>query len=201
MTLEKDTNKYLKFQTIISEKEGLKFRYNDNDIVLKDIPDFLLVNYVKLYEETMAYIDENIAKKLKLEILKEEKNKKEEKLNNLQNYITTFLDSKKTFFGKFRYFFGKDPLKQLEQNEKNLEQKRKKEDKDIDGEKDKEEEKKLREKEREEIQELKEKINLKRDFCTIEEYIFLYKEYEKQNKQLKLYLKDIRSIRTYNRKS
>lgn len=200
MTLEKDTNKYLKFQTIISEKEGLKFRYNDNDIVLKDIPDFLLVNYVKLYEETMAYIDENIAKKLKLEILKEEKNKKEEKLNNLQNYITTFLDSKKTFFGKFRYFFGKDPLKQLEQNEKNLEQKRKKEDKDIDGEKDKEE-KKLREKEREEIQELKEKINLKRDFCTIEEYIFLYKEYEKQNKQLKLYLKDIRSIRTYNRKS
>ena len=149
----------------------------------------------------MAYIDENIAKKLKLEILKEEKNKKEEKLNNLQNYITTFLDSKKTFFGKFRYFFGKDPLKQLEQNEKNLEQKRKKEDKDIDGEKDKEEEKKLREKEREEIQELKEKINLKRDFCTIEEYIFLYKEYEKQNKQLKLYLKDIRSIRTYNRKS
>ena len=201
MTLEKDTNKYLKFQTIISEKEGLKFRYNDNDIVLKDIPDFLLVNYVKLYEETMAYIDENIAKKLKLEILKEEKNKKEEKLNNLQNYITTFLDSKKTFFGKFRYFFGKDPLKQLEQNEKNLEQKKKKEDKDIDGEKDKEEEKKLREKEREEIQELKEKINLKRDFCTIEEYIFLYKEYEKQNKQLKLYLKDIRSIRTYNRKS
>ena len=201
MTLEKDTNKYLKFQTIISEKEGFKFRYNDNDIVLKDIPDFLLVNYVKLYEETMAYIDENIAKKLKLEILKEEKNKKEEKLNNLQNYITTFLDSKKTFFGKFRYFFGKDPLKQLEQNEKNLEQKRKKEDKDIDGEKDKEEEKKLREKEREEIQELKEKINLKRDFCTIEEYIFLYKEYEKQNKQLKLYLKDIRSIRTYNRKS
>ena len=200
MTLEKDTNKYLKFKTIISEKEGLKFRYNDNDIVLKDIPDFLLVNYVKLYEETMAYIDENIAKKLKLEILKEEKNKKEEKLNNLQNYITTFLDSKKTFFGKFRYFFGKDPLKQLEQNEKNLEQKRKKEDKDIDGEKDKEE-KKLREKEREEIQELKEKINLKRDFCTIEEYIFLYKEYEKQNKQLKLYLKDIRSIRTYNRKS
>ena len=203
MTLEKDTNKYLKFQTIISEKEGLKFRYNDNDIVLKDIPDFLLVNYVKLYEETMAYIDENIAKKLKLEILKEEKNKKEEKLNNLQNYITTFLDSKKTFFGKFRYFFGKDPLKQLEQNEKNLEQKKKKEDKDIDGEKDKEEEKKLREreKEREEIQELKEKINLKRDFCTIEEYIFLYKEYEKQNKQLKLYLKDIRSIRKYNRKS
>ena len=201
MTLEKDTNKYLKFQTIISEKEGLKFRYSDNDIVLKDIPDFLLVNYVKLYEETMAYIDENIAKKLKLEILKEEKNKKEEKLNNLQNYITTFLDSKKTFFGKFRYFFGKDPLKQLEQNEKNLEQKKKKEDKDIDGEKDKEEEKKLREKEREEIQELKEKINLKRDFCTIEEYIFLYKEYEKQNKQLKLYLKDIRSIRKYNRKS
>ena len=56
------------------------------------------------------------------------------------------------------------------------------------------------EKERQEVLEIKEKIELKRDFCTIEEYIFLYKEYEKQNKQLKLYLKDIRSIRTYNRK-
>ena len=50
---------------------------------------------------------------------------------------------------------------------------------------DKDEEKKIRETERKEIQELKEKLNLKRDFCTIEEYIFLYKEYEKQNKKLK----------------
>ena len=202
MTLEKDTNKYLKFQTIISEKDGLEFKYNDNDIILKDIPDFLLVNYVKLYEETMIYIDENMAKELKFKRLTEEKLKKEEKLNDLQNYITTFLDSKKTFFGKFRYFLGKDPLKQLEQKEKELENKKKKEDI---SEKnnislDKDEEKKIRETERKEIQELKEKLNLKRDFCTIEEYIFLYKEYEKQNKKLKSYLKDIRSFRTYNRK-
>ena len=118
MTLEKDTNKYLRFTPIISEKEGLKFRYSGNDIILKDIPDFLIINYVKLYEETMVYIDENMAKKLKLDILTEQKAEKEEKLNNLQNYITTFLDSKRTFFGKFRYFFGKDPLKQLEQKEK-----------------------------------------------------------------------------------
>ena len=202
MTLEKDTNKYLKFQTIISEKDGLEFKYNDNDIILKDIPDFLLVNYVKLYEETMVYIDENMAKELKFKRLTEEKLKKEEKLNDLQNYITTFLDSKKTFFGKFRYFLGKDPLKQLEQKEKELENKKKKEDI---SEKnnislDEDEEKKLREIERKEIQELKEKLNLKRDFCTIEEYIYLYKEYEKQNKKLKSYLKDIRSFRTYNRK-
>ncbi|MBB1545780.1 MAG: hypothetical protein HG454_006695 [Clostridiales bacterium] len=202
MTLEKDTNKYLKFQTIISEKDGLEFKYNDNDIILKDIPDFLLVNYVKLYEETMIYIDENMAKELKFKRLTEEKLKKEEKLNDLQNYITTFLDSKKTFFGKFRYFLGKDPLKQLEQKEKELENKKKKEDI---SEKnnislDNDEEKKIREIERKEIQELKEKLNLKRDFCTIEEYIFLYKEYEKQNKKLKSYLKDIRSFRTYNRK-
>lgn len=202
MTLEKDTNKYLKFQTIISEKDGLEFKYNDNDIILKDIPDFLLVNYVKLYEETMVYIDENMAKELKSKRLTEEKLKKEEKLNDLQNYITTFLDSKKTFFGKFRYFLGKDPLKQLEQKEKELENKKKKEDI---SEKnnislDNDEEKKLREIERKEIQELKEKLNLKRDFCTIEEYIYLYKEYEKQNKKLKSYLKDIRSSRTYNRK-
>ena len=202
MTLEKDTNKYLKFQTIISEKDGLEFKYNDNDIILKDIPDFLLVNYVKLYEETMVYIDENMAKELKFKRLTEEKLKKEEKLNDLQNYITTFLDSKKTFFGKFRYFLGKDPLKQLEQKEKELENKKKKE---VISEKnnislDNDEEKKLREIERKEIQELKEKLNLKRDFCTIEEYIYLYKEYEKQNKKLKSYLKDIRSSRTYNRK-
>ena len=202
MTLEKDTNKYLKFQTIISEKDGLEFKYNDNNIILKDIPDFLLVNYVKLYEETMIYIDENMAKELKFKRLIEEKLKKEEKLNDLQNYITTFLDSKKTFFGKFRYFLGKDPLKQLEQKEKELENKKKKENI---SEKnnislDDNEEKKLREIERKEIQELKEKLNLKRDFCTIEEYIFLYKEYEKQNKKLKSYLKDIRSFRTYNRK-
>lgn len=202
MTLEKDTNKYLKFQTIISEKDGLEFKYNDNDIILKDIPDFLLVNYVKLYEETMVYIDENMAKELKFKRLTEEKLKKEEKLNDLQNYITTFLDSKKTFFGKFRYFLGKDPLKQLEQKEKELENKKKKGDI---SEKnnislDEDEEKKLREIERKEIQELKEKLNLKRDFCTIEEYIYLYKEYEKQNKKLKSYLKDTRSSRTYNRK-
>ena len=202
MTLEKDTNKYLKFQTIISEKDGLEFKYNDNNIILKDIPDFLLVNYVKLYEETMVYIDENMAKELKFKRLTEEKLKKEEKLNDLQNYITTFLDSKKTFFGKFRYFLGKDPLKQLEQKEKELENKKKKGDI---SEKnnislDEDEEKKLREIERKEIQELKEKLNLKRDFCTIEEYIYLYKEYEKQNKKLKSYLKDIRSSRTYNRK-
>ena len=202
MTLEKDTNKYLKFQTIISEKDGLEFKYNDNNIILKDIPDFLLVNYVKLYEETMIYIDENMAKELKFKRLTEEKLKKEEKLNDLQNYITTFLDSKKTFFGKFRYFLGKDPLKQLEQKEKELENKKKKENI---SEKnnislDDNEEKKLREIERKEIQELKEKLNLKRDFCTIEEYIYLYKEYEKQNKKLKSYLKDIRSFRTYNRK-
>ena len=202
MTLEKDTNKYLKFQTIISEKDGLEFKYNDNNIILKDIPDFLLVNYVKLYEETMIYIDENMAKELKFKRLTEEKLKKEEKLNDLQNYITTFLDSKKTFFGKFRYFLGKDPLKQLEQKEKELENKKKKENISeknnisLDDNK----EKKLREIERKEIQELKEKLNLKRDFCTIEEYIFLYKEYEKQNKKLKSYLKDIRSFRTYNRK-
>lgn len=185
MALEKDTNKYLRFTPIISEKEGLKFRYSGNDIVLKDIPDFLIINYVKLYEETMAYIDENMSKKLKLETLTEQKAEKEEKLNNLQNYITTFLDSKRTFFGKFRYFFGKDPLKQLEQKEKKEEKQK------LENEEENLENREKREEERKEIEELKERINLKRDFCTIEEYIFLYKEYEKQNKKLKSYLKDI----------
>lgn len=192
LMLEKDTNKYLIFKPIISEKEGLKFTYKGNDIRLKDIPDFLIVNYVKLYEETIAYIDENIAKKIKLEVLRESKKEKEEKLNDLQNYITSFLDSKRTFFGKFRYFFGKDPLRLIEQKEKEIKKTNKENNQEkIEYNEEETKENIIIEKERQEVLEIKKKIELKRDFCTIEEYIFLYKEYEKQNRKLKEYLKDI----------
>ena len=52
LMLEKDTNKYLIFKPIISEKEGLKFTYKGNDIRLKD-------NYKEIKRFTEYYLFDN----------------------------------------------------------------------------------------------------------------------------------------------
>jgi len=65
----------------------------------------------------------------RLENLKEEEKKKEEEYNLRQKQVTTYLECRKSFFGKIRYFFiGKRKVK--EKNDEIEPYKRKREEKD-----------------------------------------------------------------------
>lgn len=102
-----------KFACRISLNGSLQFIYKDEAMLYKNLPEFIKNEYLEKIEN----IKNEIQEKEKLE-------KRLKKFNNLveeltqeylarQRQIATFLECKKTFFGKVKYFFKKkktDPV-------------------------------------------------------------------------------------------
>lgn len=196
-TLETETEKYLSFYANISSSCALNFysnkgfKRNDQEnanLEYKDLTEFLFLEYDKLFSEYIMYVEENNIKKLRQEILVHERKAKEERLLELQNEITLFSEARKSLFGKFRYFLKKNPLDRIEETEK---AKKEEELKKI---KEKQQEETDIDKKKNENEEYK-KFVLKEPYCTIEEYLILYKEYDKVRKNLKNNMIDINTLK------
>lgn len=188
--LEKETTRHLKFNAQIKQNGSLGFFVNGSgnknvQITINELPQYLYLEYNKLYEQTILYSLENEVKSQKQQRLLNERKEKEEKLNNLQNEITLFSEAKKTFFGKFRYFLKKDIIdNDKKDNTINKEE--------LDT---PEYEEKLKVNLRSSIEEKYLKYKLTEVYCTIDEYINLYKEYDRVVKSLKNNISDINTLK------
>lgn len=104
-TLEKETNKFVLFKTVLNEAGGIKIIYNDKKINYEDLPEILLELYTEIYKKYKWYegkIEERAEENLKLKKVMEEKEKRYQKY---QYEIVKYLNIKDSFFGRFKYFF------------------------------------------------------------------------------------------------
>lgn len=179
--LQTELPHYFHFKTNINKNGELEFYLEDEKIEYIDIAEWISNQY-HLGEEKQKVAEDLIEEnKLKLEKLKVEIAAQEIEYLAKEKQISTFLECKKSFFGKFKYYF-----KYSKKNNKN----KVKKEKNID-------ESKI-EIHHEENEELPKKKRKKQNY-TIEELVELYKVIELKENELKNVIMDINSLKLKNK--
>ena len=179
--LQTELPHYFHFKTNINKNGELEFYLEDEKIEYIDIAEWISNQY-HLGEEKQKVAEDLIEEnKLKLEKLKVEIAAQEIEYLAKEKQISTFLECKKSFFGKFKYYF-----KYSKKNNKN----KVKKEENID-------ESKI-EIQHEENEELPKKKRKKQNY-TIEELVELYKVIELKENELKNVIMDINSLKLENK--
>ena len=105
--LQTELQEYYKFDVQIDEDGKLEFYYKDDKIDYKQLGEFITKEFIatKNNIKKMQKSKKNLF--LKLDELKEEAKQKEAEFLEKQREISTYLQYKRTFFGKVRYFFSR----------------------------------------------------------------------------------------------
>ena len=182
------SNRYV-FRTQIDNSNALEFTYDDKAITYDDLAKFVKEKYLETEKEIKTLTKDVYESEKKLKIMKEEVKEKESEYFKKQKEISTYLEYRKTFFGKVKYFFkgGKKKLKDKEQEEENRKELQKLKD---DFKKNREE----RNKKVQEEQELKENINIEKKFYTIDDLVSINKIYEKSHRNINDIKQDIKAL-------
>lgn len=179
--LQTELPHYFHFKTNINKNGELEFYLEDEKIEYIDIAEWISNQY-HLGEEKQKVAEDLIEEnKLKLEKLKVEIAAQEIEYLAKEKQISTFLECKKSFFGKFKYYF-----KYSKKNNKN----KVKKEENID-------ESKI-EIHHEENEELPKKKRKKQNY-TIEELVELYKVIELKENELKNVIMDLNSLKLKNK--
>jgi len=167
---------YYNFTTSINDDGELQLYLNDQQIKYENLLEFVAAQYkssIELKNKTEVEIDDL---KEKLESLKKESIKLEKEYLEKEKTISTYLECKKTFFGKVKYFFsaGKKAKKVKEKKEKKVES--------VKPEKTRREEKEIE----------------KRNY-TLDELIMSFKDLEIAENSMKNIVQDINAIKLKNK--
>lgn len=179
--LQTELPHYFEFKTNIAKDGSIEFYNNGKKVEYTTISEWLNERYNVGIEEIEVIESLIVENKQKLENLKIESASQEIEYLAKEKQISTFLECKKTFLGKFKYYFKYS--KKKNKAKANLKVKE-----------EKEEENKGLEKEIAENNIIKTKKNY-----TIEELIELYKEYEKKENEIKNILMDINALKLRNK--
>lgn len=93
------------FECTIDEKGYLKFLFEEDEIEFKDLEQFLKEQVDKKLDETEDIIEKTKELEERLIDLRQESEKKNQEYTNKEKQIVMFLQCKKTFIGRFKYFF------------------------------------------------------------------------------------------------
>lgn len=123
--LQTELPHYYKFTTNIDEQGMLEFYFENSNIKYKTLPEFIMQQYLRSVSLKNKTAEDLQDLREKLSILQKESKQLEEEYMSKEKQITTFLECKKTFFGKVKYFFklGKKATKpkQKKENIENVE--------------------------------------------------------------------------------
>ena len=170
---------YNNFETNISEDGRLKICLNGEEIKYETLLEFVSTQYKDTIDLKKVSTKEIESLNIKLAELKAESIRLEKEYLEKEKIISTFLEYKKTFFGRVKYFFkfGKSSKKT------NKTKKEKENNEDI----------------QEEVNEEKTIKNDKKKNHTLEELIANFKELEIIQSELKNTIQDINAIKLKNK--
>ena len=173
--IQSELPNYYEFETRIDKNGSLEFYCNDKLMKYDELSEVVNDEYKKLLDIEKEAVENNNSLQEKLKKLKQQSQELELEYLSKEKQISTFLECKKTFFGKVKYFF-KYSGKKTKTKEKN---------KDI---------------KKEEIRIKKEEIkeNLKVQY-TLEELIQKGKESAEKENKLKNTKMDINALKLKNR--
>ena len=103
--LQSELPSYYKFDTRIDKQGSLEFYYNDELMKYDDLSDWLNIEYKILLDIEKKALKENNALQGKVRRLKRQSQDLEIEYLSKEKQISTFLECKKTFLGKVKYFF------------------------------------------------------------------------------------------------
>ena len=103
--LQTELPNYYKFTTQIDKDGSLEFHYKDEVIEYDDLSDWLNDEFKRLLEIEKNASKENNEEQKTLSKLKKQSEELEVEYLSKEKQISTFLECKKTFFGKVKYFF------------------------------------------------------------------------------------------------
>lgn len=181
--LQTELPHYFTFQTKIGKSGEIEFYMENEKIEYETIPEWLDSQYnvgIESMEEITKLIEIN---QKRLENLKTQIAGQEIEYLAKEKQISTFLECKKTFFGKFKYYFKYSKKKNKGEMKEKI-QVEKEEQEEI-----------MPSKEIKQGRERKKKKTVLKEKCTIEELIDLYKEYEKLENIIKNIILDINSLK------
>ena len=178
--LQTELPDYFKFRTDVDKNGEIEFFFEDVKMEYLELPQWIFEQYelgIEKIDVANELIEEN---KNKLKQLQEEGAMQEIEYLAKEKQISTFLECKKTFFGKFKYYF--------KYNKKNKNKKIEKEEIIVEH-----DEKQTKVKKR------KSKTKLKKGNYTIEELLELYQGLAKLETELKNLLMDINALKLKNK--
>ena len=178
--LQTELPNYFEFRTNITEEGGLEFFLEDEKIEYTKLAKFVKSQYAKGEKRKVKISERIVNDRNRLENLKREGSLLDIEFVEKEKQISTFLECKKTFFGKFKYYF-KYSKKNKKSKIKNGQAEVKK--------------KKVVKTSSEEIYKEKEL----KDKYTIEELVDSYKELENLDTELKNIIMDINAIKLKNK--
>ena len=182
--LQTELPDYFKFRTDISQTGEILFYYFDEQMEYANISNWILERYEEGIKQIEVAKELITTKQKQLQQLKEEAAMQEIEYLAKEKQISTFLECKKTFFGKFKYYF-----KYNKKNKKNSKLSVKNEEK----------QKENLEEVDEKVEEKLSKIKLKKKNYTIEELLELYKKLEKLENNLGDIMMDINALKLKNK--
>ena len=170
---------YFNFKTNIDAEGTIEFYHDDRKLKYKDIANWIKVEYVLCEENKQEKAELIKINKEKLEKKKLESVLLEQEYIEKEKQISTFLECKKTFFGKVKYYFkyGKSKKSKNKQDVKNKENTE----------------------EKNEIIEESKNDFIEKDNYTLEELIQNYKEYEEKENNLKNIIMDLNALKLKNK--
>ena len=181
--LQTEVPNYFEFKTNINEDGGIDFYQEDKKMEYKDVPKWLKDEYILCeYKKNVAngLINDN---NKKLEDLKAQSVLLEMEYIEKEKQISTFLECKKTFFGKVKYYFKYSKGKKKKEKEKDEKQEEIIENDSVIDEK----------------QEIRQENFVEKSNYTIDEIIQNYKELEEKENTLKNILMDINALKLKNK--
>ena len=182
--LQTELPHYYNFVANIDDKCNLKICLNNSEVVYEKLPDFVLKQYVDSVKLKQKAQEEIKVLDIKLNVLKKESAELESEYLAKEKQISTFLECKKSFFGKVKYYFkfGKKNGTSKKIKENHEEQIIEKE-----------------EKEEKEDRNLKKKFKLENKRYTLDDLILSYKDLEILENHQKNTVLDINAIKLKNK--
>ena len=177
--LQTELSDYFHFRTDIDKRGEIEFYFEDEKMEYLELPQWILDQYILGLEKIDVANDLIEENKMKLKKLQEEGAMQEIEYLAKEKQISTFLECKKTFFGKFKYYF--------KYSKKSKNKKIEKQEEIIDNEKIKKSKKK------------KTRNKPKKGNYTLEELLELYQELAKLENELKNLLMDINALKLKNK--
>ena len=182
--LQTELPDYFKFRTDINKSGEIVFYHDDVQIEYEKISNWILEQYETGIEKIEVAKELINTKQKQLKQLQEEAAMQEIEYLAKEKQISTFLECKKTFFGKFKYYF-----KYSKKNKKSAKAMAKNDENQLDD--SQEVDKKIEEK-------IAKAKSRKKNY-TIEELLELYKKLEKYESNLSNIMMDINALKLKNK--
>lgn len=123
--LETQLSYHYKFKIKLDKKGSVHFIFDKKEVTYKDLVPFIKKEYIKGLEKLIKAKESKINLEKKLKKLKDFSNSLDKEYYEKEKQISTFLECKKTFFGRVRYFikYKKVVSKTTEENHVEKEEK------------------------------------------------------------------------------